>query len=656
MFKITVHIFVILLHAALTNSAAALAGNPVASANEPAASAIVGDALDKFVRPPLIAAPAISSDGHYLSGLLRLDNDNSAVTIWHVDSGFGNGFGDGFGDDLGSGKTLPYLLSDINWMSWVGGGRLLLSLKESGLVLYDAHLAKLRPLIDKGGPRPGQLAPFLLSPLHSDPTSILMQWEDDIEEGYPAVYKVNAVTGASQKIISAWRPIVRWWASPEGEVKLGEGFTGRKQKLYARKSDGGWRLISKRDFFRGPTYSVLAVETGGATALVLSAHESDTRELWRMHTASGDMIAKLASHAEFDITAALIDPVTDLTIGAGYVAENRQEVIWKASEKAEQRRIEALLGGITVNVASASRDGRRVLYRHRDSNRPARYFLYDRETNTVTTLPNAPEFNALPKKRIETVDIEVKGADRPMQAIFSHPESGSSGKAVLLVHGGPVRRVSTEYNSTVSWLISNGYSVLQPNFRGSSGYGERWRRAGYGEWGRTMQRDLRAAAQWLIREGGVPKGHMCVMGGSYGGYAAMMSAIMDDDLFACAVSLNGVTSLPHLVAYLNTKRFSQLTVPRIRGRLSDRTLRRRSPLNRVDLVRVPLLMLHATKDQNVPFEHGVLMAKALRKHDIPHEFIVLKGASHVLRRSEDRRTYLEKAIEFIDSHIGGKGN
>lgn len=637
MFKTAVYIFVIVLNAASVSDAAAYVPASSPSANDT-------DVLDKFVRPPLIAAPAISSDGHYLSGLLRLENDDSAVTVWHIDSG------------LIDGKTLPYLLNDINWMSWVGGGRLLLSLKENGLVLYDAHLAKLRPLIDRGGPRPDQLAPFLLSPLHDDPTSILMQWEDDKEEGYPAVYKVNAVTGASQKIVSAWRPIVRWWASPEGEVMLGEGFTGRKQKLYARKADGGWRQISKRDYFNGPAYSLLAVETGGATALVLSAHKSNTRELWRMHTASGDMIAKLASHAEYDISAALIDPITDITIGASFVADTRKEIIWEASEKAEQGRIEALLGGITASVASSSRDGQRILYRHRDNNRPARYFLYDRETNSATPLPEAPEFKALPNKQVETVDIRVDGANRPMQGVLSHPEGGNSGKAILLVHGGPVRRVSSNYNPTVSWLVANGYSVLQPNFRGSSGYGERWRRAGYDEWGRTMQRDLRAAAEWLVREGHAGKGDMCVMGGSYGGYAAMMSSIMDDDLFACAVSLNGVTSLPHLVGYLNTKRFSQLTVPRIRDRLSDRTLRRRSPLYRVDLVRTPLLILHATKDQNVPFEQGVLMAKALRKHDIPHEFMVLKGASHVLRRSRDRRTYLGKAIEFINRHIGSTAN
>ena len=602
----------------------------------------VGDPklLDNLVRPALISAPAISSDGHYLSGLYRQDDDTSLTTVWHIDSGFK------------AGETLPYKRSDIHWMSWVGGGRLLLSLKENGLVLYDAHLKRLRPLIDKGGPRPGQLPPFLLSPLHSDPTSILLQWEDETTTGFPAVYKVNAVTGTSQKIISAWAPIVRWWASPEGAVTLGEGFDGRKQKLFGRRSDGAWHPISKRDFFTGPAYSVLSVETGGATALVLAAHRSNTRALWRMHTATGQMIRKLAGHDRYDMGAVLVDPLSDIAIGASYEGQKPEAIIWSPAEKASLANMAKRLGVKRVELASSSRDGRRKLYRVRSSQRPVRYHLYDRESDTLIPLPDTPEYQKLPQRMVQTVYIPIRGMKRDMPAVLSHPEAGPTGKAVVLVHGGPVRRASENYSRTVSWLTANGYSVLQPNFRGSSGFGEKWRRAGYAEWGRAMQRDVRTAATWLVRNGISTKGSMCVMGGSYGGYSALMSAIMDDDLFRCAVSLNGVTSIPHLVAYLDTKRFRLLTIPRIVGRLSARTLRRRSPLYRVDLVRMPVLMLHATRDANVPFQHGVMMARALKEHGKPHEFIVLKGAEHVLKHAQDRRIYLQKSLDFIETYLG----
>ena len=223
---------------------------------------------------------------------------------------------------------------------------------------------------------------------------------------------------------------------------------------------------------------------------------------------------------------------------------------------------------------------------------------------------------------------------------------------MVLVHGGPVRRVSNSFSGVVSWLTANGYTVLQPNFRGSSGFGEEWRRAGYARWGTDMQDDVRTAAQWMLDAGYAERGKMCVMGGSYGGYAALWSAIRDDDLFECAISLNGVTSVPHLVKFLELGRFHLLSVPRIRGKLSIRTLRSRSPLDRAKLVRLPVLLLHATRDANVPFEQVVQMAKALRVHEKDHEWIVLKGSEHQLRRPQDRRTYYEASLKFLKKHIG----
>ena len=599
------------------------------------------DLLKRLARPALVAAPAMSSDGHFVSSLHRIGGDKAVVAVWRVDDGFGTP------------EILPYSRPEVHWMSWVGGGRLLMSLKEKGLVLYDAHLKKLRPFIEGKGPRPGELLPFLLSTLHEDPSNILMQWEDPSEPGFPAVYKVNALTGKSEKIVSAWRPIVRWLASPEGEVRLGEGFVGRNQRVFGRRTNGGWSSILRRDFFRGPAVQLLAVENGGATALVISGHAGDKREMWRMHTSSGEMLSRLARNNMFDISGAIISPSDDQVIGAAFTGAVRQTMIWQAKALEDHQAVAKHLGVRAVELVVGSRDGRRQLYRHRALHRPSLYYIYEPNTGNVMPLPGETELNALPQLDGQMVWLKVDGMQRPMHAVLSQPISGSNGKAIVLVHGGPVRRASNSFKATVSWLVANGYTVLQPNFRGSSGYGERWRRAGYGEWGDDMQKDVRAAGQWLLDGGYGEPGKMCVMGGSYGGYAALMSSIRDDDMFACAVSLNGVMSIPLLISYLKTLRFPLLTVPRIRGRLSGRALRRRSPLARADLVRIPVLMLHSTLDTNVPFEHGALMANTLRKRGKEFEFIILKGAAHVLRRASEKRRYMQSALDFIETHTGG---
>lgn len=605
------------------------------------AAARDGALLDVLVRAPYLAAPSISADGHFLSALIRQKKGTSNVTVWRAAGAFS------------AAETLPYRRLEVRWMAWVGGGRLLMSLREKGLVLYDAHVKRLRPLIEGGGPRPDELPPVLLSHLPDDPTTILMQWEDPGQPGFPAVYRVNAISGQSQKIVSAWKPVIRWYASPEGEVHLGEGYKGRRQYLYARRSDGSWDAISRKDYFSGPAHSVLAVETGGATALVLSAHAANTRELWRLDIATGKMQKRLAGHKIYDISSALIDPVTDVAVGATYVAEALTSIVWQEKQRAGLAEVAKRIGAEHVMQILSSRDGRRSLYKSASRNRPSKYYLLDRETDALSALPYDDSVALMPLIETVGVAIDVPKIRQRMHALLSYAKDGLTGKTIVLIHGGPVSRVRDRFTPYVSWLVANGYNVLRPNFRGSSGYGERWRKSGYVEWGRRMQSDVRAAGEWLVDEGINEAGDMCIAGGSYGGYAALLSSLKDDDLFACAFSLNGVTSLPHLIAYLSQNRFHELTVPRILGRLSARSLRRRSPLNRVSLVRMPVMMLHSTLDRNVPYRQGLMMAEALAKHGKNYQFVPLKGAAHQLKREAERRVHFESSSSFFNKYLGG---
>ncbi|MCJ9428522.1 alpha/beta hydrolase family protein [Kordiimonas marina] len=596
--------------------------------------------LTELTRPALYAAVSLSSDGHYLAALKR-KGDQQALVVWNA------------AKKPESADVLPYDRAELNWLAWVGGGRLLISLNEHGLVLYDAHIGRLRPLIEHGGPRPEDLPPVLLSALPDDPTTILMQWEDDAVEGYPAVYRVNAVTGESRKVVSAWKPVIRWWASPSGQVALGEGFRGRRQLLYSRQADGSWRKIADHDYFKDPPLDVLAVEAGGATALVLSGHASNTRELWRMNIRSGTMLQKLAGDGRFDMAAAILDPETDLAVGASFTADGTREIIWQGNTRRQLSTVAGRLGVHHLGLFGSSRDGRRELYHSYNPRGPIRYYLYDRDADTLNAIPHDTAEDSWPAPKESGVWIPVgKKGQQQMHAVLSVPKDGATGRAVVLVHGGPVSRASVGYDPLVTWLTAAGYTVLQPNFRGSSGFGEAWRRAGYGEWGRDMQDDVRTAGEWLVKTGRAKAGSLCVMGGSYGGYAALMSSIKDYDLYACAVSLNGVTSIPHLIAFLEKHRFYKLTVPRIRGHQSDYVLSRLSPLYRASLVRTPVLMLHSTEDGNVPYEEGRQMALMLHKYHKDFNFITLKGARHQLTKPEDRRTYYQAALDFLDAHIG----
>ncbi len=601
--------------------------------------------LEQLTRRPLITAPTLSSGGHFIAAIVR-DEETADVAVWMVKFGF-----------LAR-ETLPYKRKDLNWMSWIGGGRLLLSLNEKGLVLYDAHIKRLRPLIDTGGPRPDELPPILLSHLPDDPTSILLQWEDPQASGYPAVYKVDAVQGVSEKIISAWQPVIRWWASPQGEVLLGEGFDGGDQLLFNRNRSGGWKLLSQKDYFNGSPPLMLSVETGGATALVLSTKGSDTRSLWRMNIENGQLLSKLGGHKDYDMSAALLDPVLQQAVGVAYTAEKAEEHLWEDNNKAERAKVAALTGVDDIYLMSSSLDRSLSLYRDRHTSRRSRYYLYRANSEKIETLPydkDTPAESYVSK----SVYIDVEGTNRAMHAVLSEPlerkasasKAGAS-KAVVLIHGGPVRRIQQTYSPLIAWLTFHGYVVLQPNFRGSNGFGEKWRTAGYGEWGGVMQDDITAAGNWLVSEGYSHHRDMCAVGGSYGGYASLMAVIKDYDLFACAVSLNGVTSVLSYVKQLEKLRYPMLSVPRVKAKLSAKALKKRSPSYLAKYVGSPVLLVHGTNDGTVPYKHSVRMARALQKANKEYYFVSINGAGHKLFKPSERRTYYTHLLTFLESQIG----
>ncbi|UTW58370.1 S9 family peptidase [Kordiimonas sp. SCSIO 12603] len=585
---------------------------------------------------PLIAEPMLSEDGHFISAYTR-ETKEAQLSVWRWEKGFSNR------------EKLPYQRSQVLWTAWVGDGRLLLSLKESGLVLYDAHIKRLKPLIENGGPRPDELRPVLLSAIPDDPTNILMQWEDPKVKGYPAVYRVDAVRGVSTKIISAWAPVIRWWASPEGEVKLGEGFQGNNHILLGPDVAGSWKVISKHDYITGTPPAVLSVETGGATALTLSAHASDKKALWRLDINSGDFIDRLAGHRGYDIASALIHPGADVVFGAVFYAEGREAFVWQKGFKEELQFVANKIGEDNVSFLSSSRDGRVKLFMVDYSHRPPSYVLYKTAKKEAVLLPEH-KYSLLPMVQTESAFIPV-AKRKLMHTLISSPKGGDKGKAILYLHGGPQSRAVRAFDPQVSLLVAMGFTVVQPNFRGSKGYGEAWRKAGYGEWGGTMQRDISAAIDWVISSGYATSDRLCIMGGSYGGYAAMMALAFDSHKLACGISLNGIASLNDYVENFRGSRFGYLSLSAIVGDSSEKALFQKSPLHKANLIRDPLLLLHGTSDSVVPFLHSQKMARRLLSLRKEVEFVALNDVGHVLNAPQAWSVYLKYLQEFLEDHV-----
>lgn len=228
---------------------------------------------------------------------------------------------------------------------------------------------------------------------------------------------------------------------------------------------------------------------------------------------------------------------------------------------------------------------------------------------------------------------------------------------VVLAHGGPAVRDTMGFDWWAQAIASRGYAVLQANFRGSTGYGEAFMEAGYGEWGRKMQTDLSDGVRWLASEGLIDPSRVCIVGASYGGYAALAGPTLDTGVYRCAVSVNGVSDLRRMVeveARAGEHRNNE-TVRywnRFMGaeRLGDRSLDDRSPARLAAQADAPILLIHGRDDTVVPLEQSRLMAQALRRADKPVEFIELEGEDHWLSRSDTRLRMLTETMRFLQAH------
>lgn len=230
--------------------------------------------------------------------------------------------------------------------------------------------------------------------------------------------------------------------------------------------------------------------------------------------------------------------------------------------------------------------------------------------------------------------------------------------AVMLPHGGPESHDWLGFNWIAQALANEGYLVIQPQFRGSSGFGAEHTEAGRGEWGKKMQDDLTDAVDALSNEQLVDPERVCIMGISYGGYAALAGGAFTPDLYQCVVSINGVSDLEEMLNEEgNTYGDDHWVVAywedvMAEGQADNDVLHAVSPANAAEQFNAPVLLIHGEDDENVAFEQSDIMRDALEDADKKVELIELDDEDHYLSRSDTRMTTLKAAVEFINSHIG----
>lgn len=333
-----------------------------------------------------------------------------------------------------------------------------------------------------------------------------------------------------------------------------------------------------------------------------------------------------------------------------------------ATLTADMQRLPRSFPGEAVWLQDETADWSKLLLLVVGGKDSGRYVLYDRTAKKLIPVsPLRPDL--APTDVGEVVSIEYPSRDGlKIQAILTWPagvapEQRKALPMVVLPHGGPEAYDTVGYDSFAQFLANQGYLVLQPNFRGSSGYGASFREAGHHQFGRKMQDDVTDGVKAVSDTGWADPKRICIMGLSYGGYAALMGGAVTPDLYKCVISIEPVTDLPDFLKYIHeTYGGGGSTAYYWRTYLGDPIdddveLRTWSPTHRAAAFKAPVLLMHGQNDTTTPVEQSKKMAGALKDAGKDVRFIVLPGENHNLIQSASRTVVFQQVASFLAANL-----
>jgi len=472
------------------------------------------------------------------------------------------------------------------------------------------------------------------------------------------VYNCDLETGALTLNTENPGDVTQWSADHELNVR-GAIAVNKDATTEIRVRDtvsSPWRTVLKwgPDEMDG---SIIGFTADNKKLLVCTSVDANAQRLVEIDLASGKQ-SVVAEDPDFDISNFLIAPKTHELMAVSF---EKQRCEWKVLDKAVEADFEAIKKINPGDLAIPSQDlsNKKWIVSFSPDNGPASHYLYDRESKKETFLfANKPKLEKYQLASMKPIEITARDGMK-LHAYLTLPVGVKPEKLplVLLVHGGPWARDMWGFSSTGQWLANRGFAVLQVNYRGSSGYGKKYLHAGDKEWAGKMHTDLIDAKDWAIKEGYADPSKICIFGGSYGGYSALVGATFTPDDFSCAVDMVGpsnlVTLLNSIPPYWETER--AIFDKRLGNPNTDKAfLEERSPLFKADKIKIPMLIAQGANDPRVKIAESDQIVAAIRKNGKTVDYMVFPDEGHGFARPENRVKFYAHAEAFLAKHLGGR--
>lgn len=628
-----------------------------------------------FNSMPLISDPTLSPNGKLIVAIYNGGDDTAIVTM---------PFGSREIVSIASLSKDKFRVENVNWAN---DERVLVEVSEAWPLKFGGATRRVRVnhiySISKDGKSSIELKrrkrektsnpsldyyrsePRILSFLPEDEDHILVEVADERDNYYSSVFKVNVNTGKHEKYLPNGKRIYWWGVDRNGQVRFAVGsdknYRSIDQHFYFREdNDSEWEHIFKRTPFENETFSPFLYEQESHSLLVETDHSLAKNAIWRFDLNTKkftDLIVEAPGNLDIASPVMWRQGGQTSFVGASYYRDFLEYIYLDKEKSSLYNDIRNLFAkkGLQASIFDSDESRNRFIISVNTDDAPSKYYLYDRKAKSIKFWFS--QYPQLEKKQLAKVSrIEFKARDgMALNGYFTAAKNGNKAPLIVFPHGGPHARDYQYFNPWVQMFANSGFNVLQVNFRGSSGFGNLYKTAGYKQWGKVMQQDVIDGMNWVKGNGLADTSRACIVGQSYGGYSALVAGYKTPGLFDCIVSIAGIsdieTMLKREAIFGKSRKFNAKYIGDTKSEKEMQDAAENSAINYASSFRAPVLLIHGKSDAVVSYEQSQDMAAALKKAKKEVDLEIIKFGTHYLDDASNREKSMSKVNEFLIKNL-----
>ena len=623
----------------------------------------------KFAHLPLISKVSVSPDGKHSAAVYQSEAGPSVVV-----SKFGS-------KDIATVAKLRMDRDRIDAISWSGSKRLIIhsSVSEKysknrwresyyfAVNLDGSNLIEIKPKrLNRGAEWEIRLASRvrLISSLPKDDDHILVQAYDIGDRGQ-AVFKVNINDNSFEKQFSNRYDVHSWFVNSNGVPIFGIGSKKHEPEViqywYREPGTEEWLLINEMKNMSGDTFSPLVVQNG--KLWVKSDRDLDRDAIWEFDPKTATFGKLVYAHPKFDVTGLIMNADKSKAIGVEYVDHFPETHYFEKGDTDINQLVANSFPGYKTVIASRSQRSDKLLVIAYKNDSPAKYFWLDIAGGKGGFwFGQYPYIERMTLGKTEPFTYKARDGMELYGYLTMPPnlKKGEQPPLIIHPHGGPFGpRDNQNFDYMVQFLANLGYAVLQPNFRGSGGYGSVYQTAGYKQWGLKMQDDVYDSVEWLKKQGTVDTSNACIVGWSYGGYVALTGAFQKPTAYQCIISIAGVSDVEMLTDEGQRQRsalteFHKKAIGNTDIDAEKEQLANASAINFVERIKAPILLIHGKNDTQVHYGQSAAFYEEGKEAGLDIDYIEYETGTHYLDEYNNRLDAFMHIEKFLKKHLKAK--